>query len=493
MLARCLQFAAAMLLFGSTLSARAADVPAASERPNIVLMIADDLGCEDVGAFGNPEVGTPNIDRLAREGLRFDRAFVTTSSCSPSRACIITGRYPHSTGAERLHAPVPSDQVTFVEQLKAHGYWTAAAGKWHLGPAMKDRFDVVHEGDQRAFRLADATADGADKKKLKAATDASGCGQWVATLRDRPRDKPFFLWLASFDPHRDYEPNITATPHRPDAVRVPPYLPDVPEVRRDLAMYYDEISRLDGYVGQVLDELDRQGVADNTLILFLSDNGQPFPRAKTTLYDSGIRTPLLARWPAKIRAGGSCASLVSTVDFAPTLLRLAGIAPLTTFQGVDVSPLFTDPNRAVRPYVFAEQNWHDFEARARAVRSTGFKYIRNEYDDLPLTPPADVLRGASARALDALHEAHRLTAEQEVPFRQPRPREELYDVATDPHEMHDLAGDPAHAQTLAQLRSVLDQWQQSTHDARPAQRAADEFDRRTGEPLPNRVRPKRSS
>lgn len=113
------------------------------KRPNIVLIIADDLAWDDCGAFGNPKVGTPSIDRLAREGMRFDRAFTTTSSCSPSRASIITGRYPHSTNAEELHWPLPADQVTFVEALKASGYWTAAAGKWHMGDAIKDRFDLV--------------------------------------------------------------------------------------------------------------------------------------------------------------------------------------------------------------------------------------------------------------------------------------------------------------------------------------------------------------
>ena len=123
----------------------------------------------------------------------------------------------------------------------------------------------------------------------------------MPVLRDRPRDKPFFLWLAALDPHRDYEPGPIPEPHRPEDVVVPPYLPDVPEVRKDLALYYDEIGRLDHYVGEVLAELDRQGIAGETLVLFLSDNGRPFPRCKTTLYDSGIRTPLIVRWPGHIR------------------------------------------------------------------------------------------------------------------------------------------------------------------------------------------------
>ena len=160
-----------------------------------------------------------------------------------------------------------------------------------------------------------------------------------------------------------------------------PYLPDVPEVRKDLALYYDEISRLDHYVGEVLAELDRQGIDRDTLVLFLSDNGCPFPRCKTTLYDSGIRTPFIVRWPGHVRPGSRCGRLVSTIDIAPTVLRLAGIEPGPSFQGKDLSPLFKDPTAKVRDFIFAERNWHDYAAHGRAVRSERFKYIRNDDND----------------------------------------------------------------------------------------------------------------
>src|SRR5262249_19065677 len=156
---------------------------------------------------------------------------------------------------------------------------------------------------------------------------ASGCDQWVATLRERPAEKPFFLWLAALDPHRDYEPGAIPSPHRPEDVLVPPYLPDVDAVRRDLALYYDEISRLDRFVGAVLAELDRQKIVDDTLVLFLSDNGRPFPRCKTTLYDSGIATPWIVRWPGHVAAGSHCDRLVSAIDIAPTILSIAGLTP----------------------------------------------------------------------------------------------------------------------------------------------------------------------
>ena len=200
---------------------------------------------------------------------------------------------------------------------------------------------------------------------------------------------------------------------------VPPYLPDVPEVRKDLALYYDEIGRLDHYVGEVLAELDRQGVAGETLVLFLSDNGRPFPRCKTTLYDSGIRTPFIVRWPGHVRPGSRCGSLVSTIDIAPTVLRLAGIEPGPSFQGKDLSPLFKDPTAKVREFIFAERNWHDYAAHGRAVRSERFKYIRNDDHDRPLTPPADAVRSPTFEAMRRLRDAGKLTPTQQACFVQP--------------------------------------------------------------------------
>ncbi|MEM9703913.1 MAG: sulfatase-like hydrolase/transferase, partial [Planctomycetota bacterium] len=264
---------------------------AAEKPPNVVLIIADDLGDGDLGCEGHPHIRTPHLDRLAAEGVRFTNALLTISSCSPSRSSLLTGKYPHETDAEQLHWPLPASNETFSEKFKSAGYFTAAVGKWHLGAAVKDRFDLVVEAGKGGFVLPT----GPDGKPLTmvAGKNPSGCEDWVPVLKNRPNDQPFFLWLAALDPHRAYEKNTIAEPHGPDDVVVPPYLPDTPAVRRDLALYMDEVTRLDRYVGEVLDELDHQGVAENTLVLFISDNGRPFPRCKTTLYDSGIKTPLL--------------------------------------------------------------------------------------------------------------------------------------------------------------------------------------------------------
>ncbi len=459
---------------------------AAADPPNIVLIIADDLGWNDCGPYGNPRVKTPNLDRLAREGMRFDRAFVTASSCSPSRASLITGRYPHSTGAEELHLPLPASQVTFVETLKKAGYWTASAGKWHLGNAIKDRFDLVREANPAGFQLG-------SKIRLNAeGTSAAqaGCDQWVPVLRDRPPGKPFFLWLASLDPHRDYEPKTIAEPHRPEDVVVPPFLPDLPDVRKDLALYYDEISRLDHHVGAVLDEIDRQKIAESTLVLFLSDNGRPFPRCKTTLYDSGIKTPMLARWPGHVPAGSVSKSLVSTVDLAPTFLRLAGLEPGPTIQGHDISAILHDPKTKVREFIFAERNWHDYASHGRAVRSENFLYIRNDDTENPLTPPADAVRSPTFEAMRRLRDEGKLSRSERVSFEKPRPKEELYDLATDFLEENNVVADPKYQAELTRLRKALKDWTRETGDSLPESLTPDEFDRETGSPLPHRQRPR---
>ena len=475
------------LLWASFLNPAHAD--GGPKRPNVILIIADDMARDDCGAFGHPTIRTPNIDKLARGGMRFDRAFVTASSCSPSRSSLLTGRYPHSTGAEELHWPLPLEQVGFVDGLRAAGYWTAAAGKWHLGNPAKRRFDVVREPDPARSRLAA----GRDRKARMTAEESgaakSGCDGWVPVLRDRPRDKPFFLWLAALDPHRDYEPGAISEPHRPEQVVVPPYLPDVPEVRMDLALYYDEIGRLDHYVGEVLAELDRQGEAGNTLVLFLSDNGRPFPRCKTTLYDSGIGTPLIARWPGRIAPGSRCSRLVSTVDIAPTVLKLAGVEPGPTFQGEDLSPLLKDPTAVVREMIFAERNWHDYASHGRAARSERYKYIRNDDAEMPLTPPADAVRSPTFRAMRRLRDEGELTPGQRSCFVSPRPAEELYDVQADPFELVNLARHPEHAEVLGDMRRALSAWEKETGDVMPATPSPDTFDRETGEPRPGRVRP----
>jgi len=431
----------------------------ADERPNFLVFIADDMAWNDCGAYGHPLIRTPNIDQLAQDGLKFENAFLTCSSCSPSRCSILTGRYPHNTGAPELHQPLPADQITVARRLKQAGYHTAAAGKWHLGPSEKKNFNKIYAG----------------KKDV-----------WLQAMKERPRDQPFFMWMAFFDPHRPYQPGTIPQPHAPAETVVPPYLPDVPETRRDLAAYYDEITRLDGVVGDVLSELADQQAAENTVVVFLSDNGRPFPRAKTTVYDSGVKTPWIVRWPQQVKPGGVTESLISSIDLTPTLLELAGLEMGPTVQGVSFASILTDPKEKTRDEVFAENNWHDFNAFGRAVRTDRYKYIENGYNDLPGTPPADAVRGETYQAMLRLRDQGKLDENQRQCFIEPRPPAELYDLQADPYELRNLADDPQYAAVLDEMRGRLTKWRKETGDREPFQRRPQKFDRVTGERVDKR-------
>jgi arylsulfatase A-like enzyme len=432
-------------------------------RPNFVIIVADDVAGDDIGAFGHPTIRTPNLDALARTGLRFTQAFLTTSSCSPARCSILTGRYPHSTGAAELHEPLPSDQVTFVEKLKEAGYYTASAGKWHLGNAALTRFDRVR-------REAGAT---------------SGAEFWLPTIRERPRERPFFLWLASLDAHLPHEKGTIPEPYRLEDVVVPRVLPDLPEIRSDLALYYEEVSRLDDNVGSVLSELALpENDPRHTLVMFLSDGGRPFPGCKGTVYDRGVKTPLIVRLPGVVKPGAVSTSLVSTVDIAPTILELAGLPIPKTVQGVSLVPVLRDPSSEVRSYVVAEQNWHDYAVCQRGLRTKTLAYVRNLYPDLPETPPADTVRSRPFQIMERLRDAGRLTPLQMNCFVRPRPPEELYDVMADPDQSRNLADMPDRRAMLRTLSGMLDRWQMETEDAPPRERRPDEYDRETGLRLP---------
>jgi N-sulfoglucosamine sulfohydrolase len=415
----------------------------AAERPNFIFIIADDVSCDDLGCFGNAAIKTPNLDRLAAEGLAFDRAYLTTSSCSPTRCSIITGRYPHNTGSPELHMPLPARQFMFPQALRESGYYTALAGKNHMGPAINPAFDEI--------------------------TNPVGPGgerDWVKHLRQRPKEKPFFMWFAAVDAHRDWQHTDLDAKYDPAQVIVPPYLVDGPVTRQDVADHYHEITRLDRFVGKVREELERQGIAENTYIIFSTDNGRPFPRCKTRLYDSGTKNPFIVWRPGTIKPART-QSLVSAVDVAPTILELAGVPIDPRVQGVSFAPILKDPAATTRDYAFAEHNWHVAAAHERSVRHGDWLYIRN---NLPEVLNMAAESGPVFPAGKELHEAHaagKTTAAQNDPFLKPRPTEELYDTKADPHQLNNLAADPKHAKKLADLSKVLDRWTKETGDSVP--------------------------
>ncbi len=430
-----------------------------SLRPNFVLIIADDVSVNDIGCYGHPTIRTPHIDQLAREGARFERAFLTASSCSPSRCSIITGRYPHNTGAPELHMPLPENQIPFPAVLKQQGYYTAQAGKWHLGE---------NENVTGAFDRREGGGPGGEEN-------------WLEVLRQRDKTKPFFLWLASFDAHRGWDDKNTMKSYSLEEIQVPIYLVDDRQTRADLAAYYREITRFDYAIGEVVNELKQQGVYENTVILVMADNGRPFPRCKTRVYDSGMQTPLVISWPDGLQDKGKPrGGLVSSIDLAPTLLELAGIEPSDSFQGVSIAPLLKDGQARVRKYVFSEHNWHDYEAHERQVRTERYMYIRNARPQLMNQGPADSVRSPSHVALQLGRDTGNLTRAQGDVFLAPRPDEELFDCQNDPEQLVNLAADPAMAAILNRLRHTLDQWQKETCDTIPLQITPDQFDRETG-------------
>lgn len=443
-----------------------------SAAPNFIIFVADDMAWEDSGAYGHPTIRTPNIDRLAEEGMRFDRAYLTCSSCSPSRCSMLTGRYPHSTGAGELHLPLPADQILLSTPLREQGYYTAAVGKWHLGNAVIPQMDLVKQGG-----------------------GPGGEAYWVDVIKNRPHDKPFFMWLAATDPHRGYQPGAIDPPHSVADVRVPPIFPDTSDVRKDLALYYDEIGRFDEYIGKVVAELKHQGVLDETFLLVISDNGRPFPRCKTTVLEDGVKTPFVIRFPPLVQAGTVTDSLISTVDIAPTVVELARGQQLKTFQGKSFVPILSNPQAKTRQKAYSEHNWHDYQAFERSVCTERYRYVRNWLPELPATPPADAVRSPTYEEMLRLYAANELGPIPQLVFQAPRPAEELYDVTTDPHCINNLLLGQSISEEIETIRQthleLLQQWQSETSDHFPGRQelTPDGFHRATGERLPDVAAP----
>lgn len=445
-------------------------VSGAGTSPNIIFFISDDVGWNDYGCYGNEGARTPNIDHLAESGIRFTNAYLTASSCSPSRASIVTGRYPHNNGkAAELHLAIADHLPWLPEVLRERGYYTALSGKNHMkreNPREKPPFDHISLGKIEGNR--------------------GGHANWVRVTQERPMDQPFFFWFASYDAHRAWEADdewdreLYGPKIKPSAVVVPPFLIDSDKTRNDLASYYNEVTRFDYFIGKVVDELETQGVLDDTLIFVLADNGRPFPRAKTRLHDSGMKTALVAHWPNGISEKGPSDRLVSVIDFAPTAIEVAGGKAGPTFQGVSLVPLFSNKEKSIRRYAFSEHNWHDYEALGRSVRTETHLYIVNDRPAKAWQGPADSVRSDShEELLLALRESTLNDAQKDV-FLAPRPLVEFYDVVSDPHQLKNLAGDASVSKTESKLASVLKKWRRQTGDSNPEKISSDEFHRETG-------------
>ncbi len=437
---------------------------AQDSRPNIVVIIADDVSYNDFGCYGNDAAKTPNIDKLAANGIKFTNVFLTTSSCSPSRCSIMSGRYPHNTGAPELHMPLPMHVPTIGGQLKKAGYYTASSGKWHLGNAAKNDFNLV-----------------IDEK-----IGSGGEERWIEALQSAPYEKPFFMWLASHDAHRIWGENEYSGTTNPDDINVPPYLVNNAATRKDLVQYTDEIVRFDAYVGKVVAELKRQNKFDNTLLIVMVDNGRPFPRCKTRLYDDGIKTPFIVHWNSHLKQNGIVSdALLSVIDIAPTFAEIAGQKPLPSYQGVSFLDVLRKPNKEIRKYVFAEHNWHDYQAYERMVRTKNYLLILNLRPWLPMSTSADNHREVSFQELVKVKDAGILLPAQADNFISPRPIEEFYNCSVDSLQLNNLIANAGYFKRISKLRKILNQWQDETGDTQPVKLTESRYDYFTGNDISN--------
>ncbi|WP_156678561.1 sulfatase family protein [Sphingomonas profundi] len=458
---RTLLAATAGLAIGRSLPAVAR--PAATRR-NVLLVIADDQGL-DAGCYG-VAVRTPRLDAFAARATRFARAFATVSSCSPSRAVINTGLHTHANGmyglAHDIHNQGVLDGIrTLPALMREGGYATALVGKKHLRPDAAFPYEAELAPERAGIRDVKLIADEA----LRFIGQAG--------------DRPFFVTVAYSDPHRAAAgfgnerawPGVEPVRYDPATVPVPRHLPDLPAVRADLAGYYESISRLDAGFGMLLDGLTAAGRAADTLILFLSDNGRPFPGAKTNLYDPGLHLPLIVRAPGTAPAVSD--AMVSWVDIAPTILGWAGVAPPAyPLHGRSLLPLLGRRGEGGGggkgedgwDEVFASHDFHEINQYypMRAVRTRTHSYIRNLAWQLPYPIAGDVAASPGWRAI-AADPAIRLGRRTQAAYLQ-RPAEELYDLAADPDEVRNLAGDPAAAAILADLRARLLAMRRATKD-----------------------------
>ena len=474
----------AIALCMAVLSSDPLSADAANQRPNILVIMAEDLG-QRIGAFGDPLAQTPNIDGLAAAGVRYPNTFTTAGVCAPSRAAFITGVHQNTLGAQHMrtstspvgaYLAVPPPAVkAFPELLRAAGYYTFTDRK------LDYQFSGVSAGSGPSS-IWDAEGESAD-------------------FRGRAPDQPFFGLLNLFITHESAtfssarleaagDPRGAAVARAAETARaglarrtdpadieVPPYYPDTPEVRAEMAAFYDNIALMDIEVGRILADLEADGLRDSTIVIWTTDHGDALPRAKRELFDSGIRVPLVVHWPERLRPldqvpGSESLRVVSFVDLAPTLLELARVPAPDFLHG------FSFLSADERTYAFAARDRVDEQVdRVRAVTDGRFKYLRYHLPDSPGAFPIEYRNNqATMQALWRELSAERLNDIQRQWF-DPRPREALFDTSEDPHEVVNLAGDKAHRDTLERLRSALHGWQLRVPDlgALPETRMRERF------------------
>ncbi len=425
-------------LFVISLSVPTLAISSEGDRPNILWIIADDLGLE-LGCYGYEGVATPNIDRLADDGVRFVRAFSTSPVCSAARTAMITGMFQTSIGGfhhrTRKLKPLPSPVMPVTEYFRKAGYFVSNGSGEALNKKIsKSDFNFEYE-PAKLF-------DGAD---------------WS----QRVDGQPFFAQVQIKQPHRPFVKSGKSG----EGLKIPPFYPDHPVTRADWANYLASIELLDQKVGAVLDRLKKEGLADNTIVFFFGDHGAPHVRGKQWLYDEGISIPLIIRWPGALRPG-KVVGMVSMIDFVPTVLAMAGIDRPDHLHGTELfsesGELKFHPNQ-----IFAARDrCGDAVDRIRCYRTLQWKYIRNYFPERSFSQMSGYkkLQYPVLTLMAVMNEQGRLEGRQAEWFAESRPAEELYDLENDPDELINLAGDPAQAEKLAEMSAILDEWILQTGD-----------------------------
>ena len=410
------------------------------EKLNILWLIAEDLG-PDLGCYGTSHVKTPNLNRFAREGILFSNAFTTAPVCSASRSAFMTGMYQTSIDAHhhRSHRDddkyiLPEPYHVITEYFRKAGYYTCNCSGLNYEKQGKTDWNFT------------------PKTKPFAGTD------W----RQRKDRQPFFAQVNFSEVHRMGKRPDKLTVE-PDSVDLPPYYPDHQVTRDDWAEYLSTIEVLDEKVDKVLDRLKKDGLEENTIVFFFGDHGRNHVRGKQWLYDGGIHIPLIIRWPGKLKSGNRNVDMVSAIDFAPTCLDLAGITPPNHLEG----RIFLGSHKTTREYIIAARDRCDeTEDRIRCIRTPQYKYIRNFHPEKPYT---QYNRYKDAyypvlRLMHRLHKRNQLTPEQALFMANRRPKEELYDLKKDRHELNNLAEKQQHQNTLQKFCKILDDWMEKTGD-----------------------------
>ncbi len=410
-------------------------------RPNVLWITCEDI-TPALGCYGDRVANTPNIDRLASEGVLYTNAFSVAGVCAPSRHAIITGMYPTSTGGHNMRTinnlveDLPDYGVVLSPGVKCFSEFLRASGYYCTN---NQKTDYQFHAPITAWDESDFDA------------------HW----RKRPAGKPFFSIVNFITTHESriwtqrWEPLLVDE----DKVPIPPYFPDHPTVRRDVARKYSNIAEMDRQVGIILEQLEQDGLLDSTVIFFYSDHGGMLPREKRELYDTGLRVPLIIRFPKKARAGTVTDELVSFVDFAPTVLSLAGIKIPDYMQG----QAFLGPQKPEEPreYIFGARDRMDTEYdMVRAVRDKRFKYMKNYYPELPFVQNIEYRKQIPMMSvLYEYDQEGKFDGKQKFWWRKTKPLEELYDTQEDPYEFNNLADNPEYKDKLEELRNALTGWQ----------------------------------